>query len=190
MKTIAGDIAASVDQARKNWGWYLALGILLILVGFYAIWAGEAATIASIIVLGIVLLIAGVGQLIGAFMMRGAGHIILALLVGVLDIVVGLILIGHPTLGALTITLFLAVLFVFAGIFRFVSALWLQYPQYGWAAASGFVTFLLGVLLWAQWPISAVWFPGFAVGVNFIFAGVAWAAMALRLKGSAPALAT
>jgi uncharacterized membrane protein HdeD (DUF308 family) len=189
MRTIVGDIAASVEQARKNWGWYLALGILLILVGIYAIWAGEAATIAAVVALGIVLLIAGIGQLVGAFMVRGAGHVILSLLIGVLDIVVGLILIGHPALGALTITLFLAALFVFAGIFRFISALWLQYPQYGWAAASGFVTFLLGVLLWAQWPISAVWFPGFAVGVNFIFAGVAWTAMGLRLK-SGPAAAT
>jgi uncharacterized membrane protein HdeD (DUF308 family) len=41
--------------------------------------------------------------------------------------------------------------------------------------------------LWAQWPISAVWFPGFAVGVNFIFAGIAWAAMGLRLRGGTTA---
>jgi uncharacterized membrane protein HdeD (DUF308 family) len=189
MRTIAGDITASVEHARKNWGWYLALGILMILVGIYAIYAGEAATIASIVALGIVLLIAGIGQLIGAFMVRGAGHVILSLLVGVLDIVVGLILIGHPALGALTITLFLAALFVFGGIFRLISALWLQYPQYGWAAASGFITFLLGVLLWAQWPISAVWFPGFAVGVNFIFAGFAWAWMGMKLKGGTAAAA-
>jgi uncharacterized membrane protein HdeD (DUF308 family) len=182
MRTIAGDIAASLDQARKAWGWYFALGILMILVGIYAIYAGEAATIASIIVLGIVLIIAGVGQLIAAFMMRGAGHIILSLLIGVLDIVVGLILVEHPAFGALTVTLFLAALFTFGGIFRFVSALWLQFPNYGWAAFSGVITFLLGVLLWLQWPVSAVWFPGFAVGVNFIIAGIVWAAMGWRLR--------
>jgi uncharacterized membrane protein HdeD (DUF308 family) len=182
MRTIADDITGSLKQAHREWGWYLALGIILILTGFYAIYAGEAATIASVIVLGLVLLIAGVVQLIGAFAARGAGHVLLALLVGALDIVVGVMLLQHPGIGALTITLLLAALFVFGGIYRFVTALWLQFPQYGWVAFSGAVSFILGVLLWTQWPISAVWFIGFAVGVNFIFAGVAWTGLAWRLK--------
>lgn len=115
-------------------------------------------------------------------MARGAGHVILALLVGVLDMVVGLMLLQHPGIGALTITLLLAALFVFGGIYRFVAALWLQFPQYGWVALGGLLSFVLGVLLWTQWPISATWFIGFAVGVNFIFAGVTWSGLAWRLK--------
>jgi len=183
MKTIAEDIAGDVkQQAHKQWGWYMALGIILILTGIYAIYAGEAATVASVLVLGAVLVIAGIVQVAGAFASRGAGHVILALLVGALDIVVGLMLLQHPGIGALTITLLLAALFVFGGIYRFATALWLQFPGYGWVAFSGVITFLLGVLLWMQWPISAVWFIGFAVGVNFIFAGVAWSSIAWRLK--------
>jgi len=183
MGATLGDMAGAVkQQAHKEWGWYMALGIILILSGCYAIYAGEAATIAAVIVLGTVLIIAGVVQVVGAFAARGAGHVILALLVGVLDIVVGLMLWQHPGLGALTITLLLAALFVFGGIYRFVAALWLQFPQYGWVAFSGAITFLLGLLLWMQWPISGVWFIGFAVGVNFIFAGIAWAGIAWRLK--------
>jgi uncharacterized membrane protein HdeD (DUF308 family) len=182
MRTIAEGAASSVRDAHKAWGWYMALGVILVLTGIYAIYAGEAATLASVIVLGLVLTIAGVAQVIGAFMARGAGHVILALLVGVLDIVVGIMLLQHPGIGALTITLLLAALFVFGGIYRFVAALWLQFPQYGWVALSGVVSFILGVLLWAQWPLSATWFIGFAVGVNFIFSGVAWAGLAWRLK--------
>lgn len=178
MRTVA-DVASS---ARREWGWYLVLGVILILTGFYAIYAGEAATLASVVVLGLVLLIAGVAQVIGAFMARGAGHMILALLIGVLDIVVGAMLLQHPGIGALTITLLLSALFVFGGIYRFVAALWLRFPQYGWVAFSGVITFILGVLLWMQWPLSAAWFIGFAVGVNFIFAGVAWCGLAWRLK--------
>lgn len=182
MRTIAADVAGSIQQAHKMWGWYLALGILLILVGVYAILYGEAATIASIIVLGAVLLIAGIAQIIGAFMTRGAGHVILFLLVGVIDIIVGWMLLQHPGVGALTLTLLLSVLFVFGGIFRFVAALWLQFPHYGWVAFSALVTLVLGVLLWISWPVSGLWFIGFAVGVNFIFAGVGWSAMAWKLR--------
>jgi uncharacterized membrane protein HdeD (DUF308 family) len=184
MKTIAAGVTESVQDAQKLWGWYLALGIALILVGLYAIYAEGIATMASVIVLGAVIFVAGIAQIIGAFMARGAGHVILLLLVGVLDIIVGLMLLEHPAIGALTITLLLAALFVFGGVFRFVSALWLQFPHYGWMAFSGAVSVVLGILLWAQWPFSAIWFIGFVVGLNFIFAGVAWSWMALKLKGA------
>lgn len=182
MRIIAQDVASSVREAQKVWGWYLALGIILILTGIYAIYAGEAATLASVIVLGAVLTIAGIAQVIGAFMARGAGHVILALLVGILDIVVGLLLLQHPGAGALTITLLLAALFVFGGIYRLVMALWLRFPQYAWVALGGALSFILGLLLWFQWPSSATWLLGFIVGVNFIFAGVMWSALALTLR--------
>jgi uncharacterized membrane protein HdeD (DUF308 family) len=178
MKQIAWDVAA----AHRQWGWYLAVGILLILVGIYALYAEGLATLASVVALGFVLLIAGVAQIVGAFMARGAGHVILLLLVGFLDMFVGFLLLQHPALGALAITLLLAAVFLFGGIFRFVSALWLQFPNYGWVAASGAISFILGVLLWLQWPVSAFWFIGFAVGLNFIFAGIAWSSLGLRLK--------
>lgn len=178
------EVAAEIGQAHKLWGWYVTLGIVLILLGIYAIWAETAATLASVIVLGVVLLIAGFAQIIGAFMARGAGHVILLLLVGALDIIVGLMLLEHPVAGALTITLLLAALFVFGGIFRFISALWLQFPHYGWMAFSGIVSFILGILLWTQWPVSALWFIGFVVGLNFIFAGVAWASLGWKLKAA------
>ncbi len=183
MRTIAEDMAQPVrEQAHKEWGWYMALGVILLLTGGYAIYAGEAATIASVLVLGGVLVVAGVVQLGSAFLARGAGHVVLALLVGALDVVVGLMLLQHPGAGALTITLLLAALFVFGGIYRLVSALWLQFPQYGWLAFSGVVSFILGVLLWMQWPASSAWFIGFAVGLNFVFAGAAWCAIAWKLK--------
>lgn len=182
MRDAMADVAESINETQRMWGWYLALGILLILTGVYAIYAGSAATIASVIVLGAVLFIAGIFQLVAAFMVRGAGHVVLMLLVGVLDIVVGIMLMQHPDAGALTITLLLAALFVFDGIYRFVAALVLQFPQYGWAAFSGIISIVLGVMLWMQFPASASWFIGFAVGVNFIFAGISWSAVAWKLK--------
>jgi uncharacterized membrane protein HdeD (DUF308 family) len=181
MRNIATE---SIHEGKQHWGWYMTVGIALIVVGVLAILSETAATFASITVLGAFIFIAGIMQIAGAFMTRGAGNVILLLLVGVLDIVVGLMLWQHPVAGALTITLLLAALLVFGGIFRFVSALWLRFPQYGMAAVSGVITFILGVLLWAQWPSSALWFIGFAVGLNFIFAGLAWSSMALRLKAA------
>lgn len=184
MSTFVNDIAQSAREARKEWGWYLALGILLIAVGAYAIYSGYAATQASVIVFGALLLAAGVLQLVAMFGARGAGHVILFLLVGLLDIVVGIMLLQHPGAGALVLTLLLSVAFFFGGLFRFFAANLLQFPHYGWMAFSGIITCALGLLLWMDWPVSAEWFIGFAVGVNFIFAGIAWSAIAWKLKSA------
>jgi uncharacterized membrane protein HdeD (DUF308 family) len=184
METVVKNVADSVNEAHKNWGWYLALGILLILGGVYCLYAETLATYAGVIAFGLVLIITGVAQLVSAFMARGAGHVILLLLVGILDVVVGWMIIGHPAIGALAITLLVAALLVFGGIFRFISALVLQFPQYGWVAFSGILGTILGFLLWAQWPVSAFWFIGFALGLNFIFTGIAWSSLAFKLKAA------
>jgi uncharacterized membrane protein HdeD (DUF308 family) len=171
-----------LQRARHLWGWYLALGIILIVIGCYAIWAESVATLASVILLGVLIFIAGIAQLLSAFIARGAGHVILLLLIGALDVVVGIMLMQHPELGALAITLFLAALLTFSGIYRFVAALWLRIPHSGWIAFSGALSFVLGVLLWLEWPSSAFWFIGLAVGINFIMAGIAWSSLAWRLR--------
>ncbi|HEY2474185.1 MAG TPA: DUF308 domain-containing protein [Candidatus Cybelea sp.] len=181
-KSLAANVADTVETAHKQWGWFFALGLLLVATGVYAIINGSAATIASVVVLGAVLFFAGVAQVAAAFFARGAGHVFLLLLVGAADIIVGMMLFEHPGAGALTVTLLLAALFVFSGMYRFFAALWLQFPNYGWVALSALVSVAVGVLLWLQWPTSAMWFIGFVVGVNFIVAGLTWAGFAWKLK--------
>ena len=182
MKQAVAGLLGPIQEAHKEWGWYLALGIGLIVLGACAMYAVPAATVASVVTIGAIVMLSGIFQLAAAVMARGAGHVVLLLLIGALDVFVGIMLVGHPDVGALTITLFLAVLLTFTGLYRFISALVLQLPYYGWVAFGGLLTSILGVLLWVQWPISSVWFIGFTVGVNLIFAGVAWSATAFKLK--------
>lgn len=179
---IAGDIRAGLSTAHRDWGWVMALGAVLVVLGIFSIVYEGIATLASITALGIIILLAGLAQIIAVFQSRNAGHIILYLLFGALEVFVGFSLIRYPLAGTLTVTLLLSVYLIFAGIFRFVYALWSQFPQYGWAAFSGVVSVILGLLLWMQWPFSALWFIGFAVGLSFIFAGISWCGMALKLR--------
>ncbi|MBV8154501.1 MAG: DUF308 domain-containing protein [Candidatus Eremiobacteraeota bacterium] len=182
MKQAVAGLLGPIKEAHSEWGWYLALGIGLILLGAYSLYAAPIATVASVVVIGSIVMLAGFFQVAAAFVARGAGHVILLLLVGVLDVFVGLAAMTHPEMGALALTLFLAVLFVFGGLYRFISAFVLQFPYYGWVAFNGLVTVALGVMLWMQWPISAVWFLGMAVGINLIFAGITWSSIAFKLK--------
>jgi|ERR1700729_9527 len=103
-----------MSTADKVWGWYMGLGFALILVGIYATWTEGAATMAFIVVLGAVVLTAGIAQIIGGFAPRGAGHVILLLLVAALDVMIGLIQmhIWQPEL--VTSMLMVPALFVFS----------------------------------------------------------------------------
>jgi len=91
-RTITPQILEAVSAADKVWRWYVGLGVALILLGTYAMWTEGVATIGSIIVLGAVVLTAGIAQIVGGFAPRGAGHVMLLLLVAALDGMIGLIL--------------------------------------------------------------------------------------------------
>ncbi|MBV8721067.1 MAG: HdeD family acid-resistance protein [Candidatus Eremiobacteraeota bacterium] len=179
--------ASAAEELHRQWGWYLALGLLTVALGVYCIYAETAATMASVIMLGGILIAVGVFYVVALLAARpNFGHGLLMLLTAAFDVFVGLTLIRHPELGALAVTLFIAGLLIVAGAFRFFSALWLQLPQYGWAAFSGVLSVVLGILLWAQWPISAYWFIGFALGLTLVFDGAAWCSLALKFKSVTP----
>lgn len=171
-----------VQELRHDWLWFLVLGIMLIIVGMFAIASAVVATFASVVFLGWLLIFGGVMQLVYAFRMRARQHLFMQLLLGVLALVVGFMLITHPGAGALTLTLALAIYFVVSGAFRIGAALGVRYPHWGWSLVSGIVTFVLGVLLWWRLPVIAFWFLGFAVGVDMILHGWSWITLSLLAR--------
>jgi uncharacterized membrane protein HdeD (DUF308 family) len=55
-------------------------------------------------------------------------------------------------------------------------------PGFGWQAANGAITFLLGGLLLAQWPLSGLYAIGLFVGIDLIVYGWVWVVLALNLR--------
>jgi uncharacterized membrane protein HdeD (DUF308 family) len=159
--------------ARQRWGWFIALGLVSLLLGIIAILDSFVATIASMFVFGWLLLIAGVVEAVHVFRDRKGGHLFLNSLNAVLSFVVGLILLEYPVPGAMMLTVLLTVFFIVTGAFRIVSALSLRFPHWGWALVNGVITLLLGIMVWAHWPSSALWVIGLFIGINLILAG--WA---------------
>src|SRR5690625_4044953 len=103
--------ANALHNARRRWRWFLALGILLVLVGIWALVDSFAASVASIVLFGVVLLVGGLFQVVATFQARGAGHIVQLLLLGLLEIIVGWVFIVQPSAGLMLVTMLLAVLF-------------------------------------------------------------------------------
>lgn len=169
------------DDLRKNWGWLLVLGVALVVLGLIALTFSLASTLATVVFLGVLLLIAGGFEIGNAFRHRMAGGFWLHLFTGILDLVCGAILLAFPGAGAAGITLLLAVFFLVGGPVRAIASLAMRLPNRGWAVLSGLIDFALGLMLLFSWPDSALWLLGTLVGIGLIFRGVWWASYALKL---------
>jgi uncharacterized membrane protein HdeD (DUF308 family) len=168
-----------LEKLHRRWGWFLLLGIILILLGTVALVITPAATLGTVLVLGWLLVISGVVEAIQAFRMRGWGGIFLHLLAGILGVFIGLLVVTHPVAGALAWTLLFASFCTVMGLFRLIAAIRLKFPNWGWGVFDGIVTLALGILLWLQWPWSGYWFLGIAAGVSLILRGWSYIMLAL-----------
>ncbi len=179
-------LPADIDHLRRNWGWLVALGILLIVLGTVALSYSFLVSVAEMLLFACLLLGSGAIELVNVFRVRQWGGALLHLLAGMIDLVLGVLFLLHPVDAALTVTLFLAAVFMVGGLFRVGAALVIQQAQWGWTLLSGIITFALGVLLWTKWPVSGLWFIGLCVAIDLIFRG--WTLLLLGLAvRSAPA---
>jgi uncharacterized membrane protein HdeD (DUF308 family) len=171
----------TLERVRERRGWFLVLGIVLIVLGIAALGDTLLATLVSITFLGWVLILSAIFHAVQWFRGKEERHF-LALFGFILDLVVGFILISNPAVGALTITLVLAVFFLVGGLMRVFGALSADVPHRAWAVVDGAISALLGILLWIHWPSSALWFVGFAIGIELILRGWTWVMLALWLR--------
>jgi uncharacterized membrane protein HdeD (DUF308 family) len=188
-RDIDNPLVAGIEEVRSSWGWFLFLGILLMITGTFCIVANVTATFATVLVFGWLLMISGVFALVHAFQVRNWGGFFLYFLSALLRGFTGYLLIRYPAAGALSFTLILASFFVVTGIFRAVGAAMLQFPRWGWATFSGIVSLVLGIMLLVQMPVSSIWFIGFALGLDMIFDGAALIGVATAIH-SIPSLTT
>jgi len=161
------------EPARSYRGWIIAAGISMMVLGTAAVIYDATATIASMLLFGGLLLVAGAAQIVHAVQVRTWSGFFLYLLDGIVRATVGTLLVVYPEAGAQAITLLLSFYFVVAGVFRAIGSAVLRFPSWGWSAASGVIAMALGVMLAMQWPASGEWFIGFAVGIDLLLSG--WA---------------
>jgi uncharacterized membrane protein HdeD (DUF308 family) len=179
-----------MEALSRNWGWLLAVGILMIILGVFAIGAPVVATIAFQVMLGWLLVIGGIAEAIHAFMAQNWRGFLFELLSAILYVVVGGLLLFNPLLGAAALTLLLAVFLVVEGIFKIIMALRVRdHRGWGWLLASGILSLILGAMIWAQWPASGLWVIGLLVGIQLLFTGWSLVMLALAARSHHQAMA-
>ena len=93
-------------------------------------------------------------------------------------------LVTRPLISAEAVTLVMAIFFLITGIFQLVASFVVALPGAGWQGLDGIITIILGALVLAQWPASGLWVIGLFIGIDLIFYGWAWIALALGLRSA------
>jgi uncharacterized membrane protein HdeD (DUF308 family) len=177
------DDAAGLEPLRAKSGWIIALGVVYIIAGIIALGSVVLATVATVFVVGIMMVIAGVAEVINAFQIKTWGRFLLWLLLGALYIVAGLITFENPLLAAAILTLFLGIALIASGIMRIVLAFSMQAVMpWIWVLLSGVITLLLGLVIVAHWPVSSLYILGLFLGIDLVLAGASWIGIGLGLK--------
>jgi len=180
---------SGLTRALRDLWWFLLIeGIVLVLLGVAAIIVPPIATLAVEIILGWLFFISGVVGLIMTFVMRHAPGFWWSLFSAVLAIAAGIVLLGWPVSGVMSLTLLLISFFILEGIATIMYALDHKRElsgRWGWVLASGIVDLAVAAIIFAGLPGTAAWAIGLLVGINMLFGGSALIGLAMHARHAA-----
>jgi uncharacterized membrane protein HdeD (DUF308 family) len=175
-----------LGAVKGHAGVAVGVGITLILAGVLAICAPFVAGLSVMVMIGAMLVIAGVALALLAFRMRVFGPGLPFLLMGGLMIVTGLYMAGQPVAALMSMTVLLSIYLIVSGIVEFFSGIGARPDAgWGWMVASGAVTLLLGIMLWRQFPLSGVWAIGTLFGIKLLMTGFSMTSIGAAVRQGA-----
>ena len=150
-------------------------GALLVLLGLGAVLAPLMATFVASVMFGGILFVSGVMGLFVAFADRHAKGLVWRLLWASVATLAGLCIYFHPWGGALALTLVLGASLIAQGLIGVGHALShrdANHPHWGWMAAGGAATTVLGGLLVWMLPHAGMMIPGLFLAVGLMSFGL------------------
>jgi uncharacterized membrane protein HdeD (DUF308 family) len=176
-------LGSGIAALHGKWGWIVALGVVYLIAGFVALGSVVMATVASVIVVGAMMIVAGIFEIIGAFQLKSWGKFLIWVLLGVLYVVAGFLTFENPVFAAVLLTLFLGASLIASGVVRLFLAFSMKRESpWVWVALSGAITLLLGLLIVARWPVNSVYILGLFLGIDLIMAGAGWVSLGFSLR--------
>jgi uncharacterized membrane protein HdeD (DUF308 family) len=174
-------LATSSPQAPSQpspWKWFLALGVLLLLLGLAGAGVTTLLELSSLLVFGPMLVASSLLQLLIALFSGSGKERLLHLASAGLEAFLGFLIMAHPLMVADLVVLIAAVLMV-SGVLRLARSLVTPAPRRGWALLAGSATLILGVCVWLKVPVTGLWFVGLCLALDFLCHGISWTAIGL-----------
>lgn len=173
----------AMEPLRAKRGWIIALGIIYLIAGAIAPSSIAMATVISVFLVGIMMLVSGVAEVFNAFQVKSWGKFILWLLLGALYIIAGFLVFENPLLTAKFLTLLIGASLIASGITKIVLGFSMRAgASWGIVVLAGIVTLLVGLVIVAHWPWGSLYILGILLAVDLIFTGVGWLSLGLGLN--------
>src|SRR6185369_9675828 len=163
---------APVDILRRVTGLSIGLAMLMIALGFTAMFKPFAAGMGISLFIAWIIVFTGVVHIIYAFAARSAGSFLWRTLIGIAYIFGGVYLLKNPSIALASLTLLVAAILIAEGVFQLITFFQLRMlPGSGWILCDAILTLILGALIAYPWPGSSLWAIGTLVGINLIISG-------------------
>jgi len=177
---LQGISAQIMERIKENAGLAIGTGVIILIMGIMALATPMIAGISVALMVGIVMVIAGIAQLVFAFK---AGQGFWPYVLGVLTIIAGGYMAGNPAVAAATLTIFLAAYLLVSGISEIILSFQMKPVKgWGWTLFSGILSVLLGFMIWGQFPLSGVMAIGILLGFKLLFSGITLITLGLEAR--------
>jgi len=182
----AHSLGEAIERLRGKWAAITAFGVLLVVLGFVALFFSLVATIVTVTLNGVLFLIAGGAEIGIGMHSRTWGRFFLWVVGGLLYIAAGVLCIVNPVLASVALMLLLGAALIAAGLVRAYLALQLPADQpRALVFVAAAVTILLGLNIVSHWPLDSVYVLGTLLGVDLLFHGVGWVSFGMGLDARA-----
>jgi len=176
------DIGHAIEHLRSRWPWFAAFGAASLLLGFASLVMVGAATLASVFIIAIFVIVVGGLDLSLALHAHRWTSRLLAGLAGLLYIVAGSFALARPEAGAVGLTLMLGAALLATGAVRIFLATKLPEGPRWQLGIAGALTTLLGLFILIGWPQNSVYVLGIFLAADMTMYGASWLAFAMFLR--------
>jgi uncharacterized membrane protein HdeD (DUF308 family) len=172
-------ISSPATEQRRRWIWFLALGVVLLLLGLASAGATTLLQLTSFLVFGPMLLASSVIQLVTAFVAEKGAVRFLHYGAAGLEAILGFLILAYPLFVVTDLVLVIAAFLMVIGLLRLTRSLVTDSPGRRWIFMAGGAALVLGICVWLKLPVSGLWVVGLCIALDFICHGFSWSAVAL-----------
>ncbi|MGZ8192431.1 MAG: HdeD family acid-resistance protein [Methylobacter sp.] len=164
-----------LEELPRQWGWLLALGILMVVLGTIGMGVAFYVPVASVLIYSGFLIGAGILQLwqgIKAKETAWSGRT-QQFLVALFYLAIAALIIWDPIAASVGLTLFLGALLAGIGVIRIADALRCRRAgwQWTWTLIAGILNLILAAIILFSWPFSGLWVIGLFISIEMIING-------------------
>ena len=148
-------------------------GIVTLILGMLSIAAPLITGLSIVVLVGVLVLAAGLVRMAWAFRAGSFGKGLLMFAIGGLTLLCGLALVTDPILASGVLTIILAAYLVIDGVVEIAAAFQVHRSAgWLWLLVGGVLSILLGLMIWSEFPLSGAWAIGVLLGVKLLLVGM------------------